>query len=64
MSELHPSILNHMRRDALRRDPERSIMPAQRTLEIEDPLEEEPASTTALGRLAIRLNLTGGTGGP
>lgn len=64
MSEIHPSILNHMRRDALRKDPERSIMPAQRTPEIEDLVEEKPASTTALGRLAMRLNLTGGTGGP
>lgn len=62
MSGVHPSIINQIRREALRKDPERSIIPFQQQLEVEPQVETEPPATTALGRLATRLNLIGGTG--
>lgn len=62
MTELHPSIINQIRREALRKDPERSILPAQRRPEAEELVDDEPPATTVLGRLATRLNMIGGTG--
>lgn len=64
MTELHPSIINQIRREALGKDPERSIVPAQRRPEVVEveAMDSEPPATTVLGRLATRLNMIGGTG--
>lgn len=62
MSDIHPSIINQIRREALSKDPNRNVIPTQRRAEEEPQAEIEPPTTTALGRLAMRLNLIGGTG--
>lgn len=59
MTNLDPRILNHMRRNELNKDPMRNTIPAQQTPETEELIEDEPTPTTALGRLATRLNLMG-----
>ena len=51
MSELHPSILNAMRRRELDKNPERNIIPAMRRRESE-PVAELPETPRRLGRLA------------
>lgn len=70
MTELHPSIINAMRRAELNKYPNRNVIPAQRTPENE--LENaEPEEPRTLGRLATlagnvrlmtRSQLTGGPG--
>ena len=51
MSELHPSILNAMRRRELDKNPDRNIRPAMRRRESE-PAIEPPEAPRQLGRLA------------
>lgn len=52
MTELHPSIINAMRRRELDKNPERNIIPAQRLPERKpnEPVIEEPRT---LGRIAM-----------
>ena len=51
MSELHPSILNAVRRRELDKNPERNIIPAMRRHESE-PVTQPPETTRRLGKLA------------
>lgn len=57
MVDIDPSILNHIRRSTLARDPERSVIPALPKAELSTSTEtpDIPFIST-LGRLAARLS--------
>lgn len=52
MAELHPSIINAMRRRELDKNPERNIIPAQRLPE-RKPDEPVTQESRTLGRIAM-----------
>lgn len=62
MERVHPSIMNDLRRQRMIKDTQRNLIPAQRDPETEALKQTEQPPQNMLGRLAIRLNLSGSAG--